>query len=223
MPKRKLIIFGMSNFAKTVFYLFEQQAHYDVTHFCVDAPYLTSTSFLNRPVITKDEAFEHCPPSDYDAFVAVGISDLNRLREIKVKEFKARGYQLASIISDFASVHSTVLLGENSAVMEGCVIQPEVTISPNTQLWPGSIIGLGSQVGGNSWLVRATLGEQVMLGNNTFLGVGAVVSPNLSIGNHVIIGAGGLATKNLAPFSVIGSGKSKPSPVNSERLKHALT
>lgn len=44
--------------------------------------------------------------------------------------------------------------------------------------------------------------EKVIIGNNTFIGAGAIILPGVSIGNDVIIGAGSIVTKDIESGSV---------------------
>ena len=44
---------------------------------------------------------------------------------------------------------------------------------------------------------------RVDIGNNVFIGAGAIVLPNVRIGNQVIIGAGSIITKSIADNSVV--------------------
>ena len=43
---------------------------------------------------------------------------------------------------------------------------------------------------------------RVDIGNNVFIGAGAIVLPNITIGNNVIIGAGSVVTRNIPPNTV---------------------
>lgn len=45
--------------------------------------------------------------------------------------------------------------------------------------------------------------EETVIGNNVFLGAGAIILPGLKIGDNVIIGAGSVVTKNVEENSVV--------------------
>lgn len=45
--------------------------------------------------------------------------------------------------------------------------------------------------------------EQVIIGDNVFLGCGAIVLPGVKIGDGAIVGAGAVVTKDVDPFTVV--------------------
>lgn len=44
---------------------------------------------------------------------------------------------------------------------------------------------------------RASLYGKIKIGNNVFIGAGAIILPGVSIGNNVVVGAGSVITKDL--------------------------
>ena len=46
--------------------------------------------------------------------------------------------------------------------------------------------------------------DKIILGDDVWLGTGAVILPGLEIGDGVVIGANSVVTKNIAPYSVVG-------------------
>jgi acetyltransferase-like isoleucine patch superfamily enzyme len=45
--------------------------------------------------------------------------------------------------------------------------------------------------------------KSVEIGNNVYIGSGAIILPGVKIGDHSIIGAAALVTKNVPSFSVV--------------------
>lgn len=45
--------------------------------------------------------------------------------------------------------------------------------------------------------------EEVVIGDNVFLGFGAIVLPGVNIGDGAIIGAGSVVTKDVTPYSIV--------------------
>lgn len=45
--------------------------------------------------------------------------------------------------------------------------------------------------------------EEVVIGDNVFLGYGAIVLPGVKIGDGAIVGAGSVVTKDVLPYSVV--------------------
>ena len=46
--------------------------------------------------------------------------------------------------------------------------------------------------------------EKVSLGNDIWIGTGAVILPGLKIGDGAVIGANSVVTKNIKPYSIVG-------------------
>ncbi|MBB5396051.1 MULTISPECIES: acyltransferase [unclassified Mucilaginibacter] len=63
---------------------------------------------------------------------------------------------------------------------------------------------------GSTWLIRDNKGRRykyarVTIGNNVFIGVGAIIMPGVNIQDNVVIGAGAVVTKSV-PANVIVAG-----------------
>jgi acetyltransferase-like isoleucine patch superfamily enzyme len=51
--------------------------------------------------------------------------------------------------------------------------------------------------------------EEVIIGNNVFLGYGAIVLPGVKIGDGAIIGAGSVVTKEVLPYTIVAGNPAK--------------
>lgn len=51
--------------------------------------------------------------------------------------------------------------------------------------------------------------EEVVIGNNVFLGYGAIVLPGVKIGDGAIIGAGSVVTKEVFPYTIVAGNPAK--------------
>ena len=118
-------------------------------------------------------------------------------------------------LDDFTpSIHSSAWVADNAQVMG------HVKLAENTSVWFGAVIrgdtstitvGKGSNIQDNSVLHAdngmplvigegVTVGHQVMLhgctvGNNSLIGIGAIVLNGVKIGNNCLVGAGALVTE----------------------------
>lgn len=216
--KKKLVIFGTSNFARIMHYWFTHDSDYEVVAFTVDREYLDEEVYQGLPVIPFEELETTCSPAECDVFVALGLQKLNQQRADKVAETKSKGYSLASYLSSQAIVAKDFEITPNSVVMDGSVIQPFVTIGENVIIWSTTRIAMQSHIGHHSWLVACLSGEQVTVGESTFIGLGAIIVPGVTIGRQSVIGAGALITGDLPEASVIRKRGDKPSKVPSTRL-----
>lgn len=215
---RRLVIFGVKNYAEIAHYYFTKDSDFSVAAFTVDGSHLQESTCRGLPVVPFEEVERRFPPQDYRMFVAVGIGKVNARRAAKAEEAEAKGYQLASFISSKAERSPDLRVGPNSMVMEGSVIQPFVTIGRNSVLWSTTRIGFHGRIGDNCWLVCCILGETVTVGDNSFIGLNATIAPMVSIGRRNIIGAGALILKDTKDDEVYRGNGSTASRVPSHRL-----
>ena len=137
-------------------------------------------------------------------------------------------------IADSAQVMGSVILGENASVWFGAVLRGDtetLTIGRNSNVQDLSVlhadIGCPLTLGEN-----VTVGHQVMLhgctvGDNSLIGIQAVVLNNAKIGRNSIVGAGSVVTegKEFPDNSlIIGSPAKVVRTLDDaavERLKHS--
>ena len=83
-------------------------------------------------------------------------------------------------------------------------IGDHVLIGPNVQIYTATH-PLDAKTR-NSWLEFA---KPVQIGNNVWIGGGAIICPGVSIGNGTVIGAGSVVTKSFPDNVVIGGNPAK--------------
>lgn len=108
----------------------------------------------------------------------------------------------SAFVADSAQVIGQVSLGAEASVWFGCVIRGDtelISIGAGSNIQDASVLhadyGFPLQVG-----ARVTVGHQVMLhgcciGDETLIGIGAVVLNGARIGKHCLVGAGALVTE----------------------------
>lgn len=217
---KRLVIFGIKNFALIVHYLFSSDSDYTVVGFTVDREYLDQATFKGLPIVPFDEIEDHFPPETHDMFVAIGIGKLNTLRSQKVEEVEAKGYRVTSFISSRATVSGDLQIGPNTMIMEHVFLHPYVHIGRNSILWGLTTVALLCHIGDHCWIVSASFGECCTIGNNTFVGLNATIAPGCTIGHSNVIGAGALITQSSQDYAVFKGHASLPSKVPSTRLRN---
>jgi len=108
----------------------------------------------------------------------------------------------SAFVADSAQVIGQVSLGAEASVWFGCVIRGDtehIAIGAGSNIQDASVLhadyGFPLQVG-----ARVTVGHQVMLhgchiGDESLIGIGAVVLNGARIGKHCLVGAGALVTE----------------------------
>ena len=201
---RKVVIFGVSDFASQVSFYLKNDSDFEIVAYTVDAEYNKSKTFLDLPVVDFEEVHTIFPPSEYAMFVAIGYHKLNSTREIKFNEAKAKGYQLISYICSRNSYWNDLEVGENSFIMEGNIFMQNVKIADNVIVAIGNKIGHDSIIEENCFITsNVMMGGFCTIKKNSFIGLSAVIKDKTIIGERNILGAGSILlkdTKNDSSF-----------------------
>ncbi|MEO8446795.1 MAG: acetyltransferase [bacterium] len=216
MKNKKVVIIGNTSNARLAKYFFTIDSEYDVTGFSVDEKYITSPDFEELPVIPFEEIISHFPPAEYEAFVAVGYSDMNKVREKLYNDCKAKGYKMASYISSHCSYLSQFPAGDNCFILEDNTIQPFVKIGNNVVLWSGNHIGHDVTIEDHNFITsHVVVSGFVTIKRNCFIGVNATIRDGITIAPETLIAAGAIIMKDtvekgvyLPPRSVLFEKKS---------------
>jgi sugar O-acyltransferase (sialic acid O-acetyltransferase NeuD family) len=218
--KRKLVIFGIEDAALLAHRYFGTDSDYSVTAFTVDRDFLPADGFCGLPVVAFDEVAKVFPPSQHDFFVALGYTQLNRLRKEKYLAAKAAGYTLASYLSSHATILNDGRIGDNCFILEDNTIQPFATIGANVTLWSGNHIGHHSVIGDHCFLAsHIVVSGHVEIQESCFIGVNATIRDHVTIGARCIVGAGSVILSNVDAEGIYGGTASERSKVPSSRLK----
>jgi sugar O-acyltransferase (sialic acid O-acetyltransferase NeuD family) len=211
MPSRRLVIGGASAIAEVAYELFTHDSDYDVVAFTVDRDYIDDHELFGLPVVPTEDVAALYPPTEHDAFVALGYGELNRRRAAFVASMKAKGYSLATYVSSHAFRWHNVAIGENCLIFENNVLQPFVTIGDNVTLWSGNHIGHHSTIRDNVFIAsHVVVSGLVDIGESCFIGVNATIANDVSIGADCLIGAAAIVLRDLEPGRLVGARATEP-------------
>jgi len=187
---KPIIIFGSGEYAEVAHFYFTRDAGRVVAGFALDSAYITQDTCLGLPVYSFETLATTHAPSDYELFLAIGYSQVNRLRKAKFYQAKQKGYRLASYLSSKAVIW-TQDIGEHCFVLEHNTIQPFSRIGHNCILWSGNHIGHHSQIEDHAFITsHAVIAGAAVIGEGSFVGINATIRDRAHIGKHNVIGAG---------------------------------
>jgi hypothetical protein len=138
---KQLIVVGDSAFAEIAHEYFTHDSPYTVAGFSVEEKYRGKSTLFGLPIVPFEALEQEFPPAQYEVFVAVVYTQMNRLRTRLSTAARAKGYRLASYQSSRAFIWRNVKFGEHCFVFENNVVQPFVEIGTNVVLWSGNHIG----------------------------------------------------------------------------------
>lgn len=188
---RKLYIVGCSGHGKVAADIAVKAGTYGQICFLDDNP--KSEHCMQFPVVGNSR-YEGILPED-EVFVAIGNP---QIRETLMNQYKAAGFNLATLIHPDAVIGMHVKIGDGTIVMAGAVI------NTGTEVGNGVIINTGATVDHDNRIsdyvhisVGAHLAGTVAAGVRTWVGAGAVVSNNITVCDDVMIGAGAVVIRDI--------------------------
>ena len=216
----EIVIFGLGELAQIANYYFKIDSNFKVVAFTVDREFINDSHFEGLPLIPFDELLSKYPPSKFKLFIAVGYTDLNRIREKKYNETKKMGYELVSYISSKCTYLTQYQHGENCFIAEHNSIHPFVKIGNNVILWTGNTIAHHSIIHDHNYLSgHIVVAGQCVLNSNSFFGINAMIGNQVEIGGENIIGAGSIILKNTGFGEVYVPVKSTKLEIPSSKIK----
>jgi sugar O-acyltransferase (sialic acid O-acetyltransferase NeuD family) len=219
MNKKKIVIFGTGDIAQIANYYFEIDSDLDVVGFTVNQEYLKEGTFENKPVVAFENIESIYPSADYDMFIALSYTQMNKIRERIYHEAKAKGYNLVSYVSSKCSYMSQFKHGDNCFIFEDNTIQPFVKIGNNVTLWSGNHIGHHSTIGSHLFISsHVVISGHCEVENNCFLGVNATIHNGVKIAKESLLGAGAIIAKDTEEKGVYLPPPSTKFKKNSDEL-----
>lgn len=216
--KKGLVIVGAGEFAEIAFQYFSHDSDYEVVAFSVDAEFIRSPELEGLPVVPYGELVDRYRPVDYDIFVAIPSTQLNRLRTRFYNDAKQKGYRFATYVSSRAFVWRNARIGENTFIFENNVIQPFVTVGNNCVLWSGNHVGHRSVINDNVFVTsHVVISGYCNIGESSFLGVNATINDHITIGPRCVIGSGSLIAKDTEPDKIYATMPARAVPGKSSQ------
>lgn len=203
MTDKPLVIIGNGEIAEIAHQYFAYDSPREVAGFAIGAEYIKETELAGLPVLPLEELPESHPPDRYDAFVAIGDGQLNRIRRRQVDAVKALGYGMASYVSSKAFVWRNVEIGENCFILEHNVLQPFTRIGDNVTLWSGNHIGHRTVIEDDVFFAsHIVVSGFCRIGRSSFVGVNAAFAPHVAVGEDNFISMSAVVTASTEPDGV---------------------
>jgi len=219
IKSKKLVIVGVGNIAISAYEYFSFDSFYEIVAFSINKNFIKDSKFINLPIVPLEDIENYFDTINYEIFVAIGDSHLNKDRERVYKFLKEKNYKFANYISSKAFVWRDVKIGENCFILENNVIQHGVEIGNNVTLWSGNHIGHFAKILDNCFITsHVVISGYSVIGKNCFIGVNASISNNIEIGEFNFIGLGAIINKSTEENSLYFSVPSEKSKVSAKRF-----
>jgi len=218
---KKAIIFGTGDFGKVVYFYLKNDSSYKIEAFTATSDMILEEKLFGLPIIPFENIEERYSPKEYQMFIAVPYTKMNKIREKFFLKAKEKGYSLLSYVNSKATVWSDLNIGENCFVLENNVIQPYVEIGNNVILWSGNHIGHHSKIKDNCFIAsQVVISGKVTIEQNCFLGVNSTIRDGITINKECVIGAGAVILNDTKDKQVYNTTSTKLLDLTSDKLKH---
>jgi sugar O-acyltransferase (sialic acid O-acetyltransferase NeuD family) len=199
----KVILFGTGRGADVAYRYLRQDTEHEICAFTLDRKYIERQTFHDLPVVPFEEVERHYAPDTYRMFLLLGYQEMNRLRQRKFQEAKAKGYRFISYIcSDFFRA-GELDIGENCFILDNQSISFDVRIGNNVVMWSSNHIGDLSVIQDHAWISsHVTIAANVTVSEACFLGVGATIAGRVTLANSTFVGAHALISSDTQEGSV---------------------
>lgn len=148
------------------------------------------TDILGYKVIGNVESCLKYPYAEF--IIAIGNNE--------IRKQIAEKYNLKYI----SLIHPSAIVGKEVKIKSGVVIMANAVINSSSIIGSHSIINTGAIIEHDNIIEEyvhispsATLGGNVKIGQGSWIGIGSVVSNNISICDNCIIGAGAVVVKDI--------------------------
>jgi sugar O-acyltransferase (sialic acid O-acetyltransferase NeuD family) len=192
---KRLAILGAGGHGKTVADAALLSEEWSEVVFFDDA-YPETVSNGRWNIIGTSNDLRNCYAQFSGVIVAIGN---NRIRLVKTAELQQVGATLVSII------HPAAVISPFVSIAPGCVIFAGVVINVDAEIGCASIINTNSVIehdchisNGVHISPNATLAGQTVVGECSWIGIGAVTKQSISIGSDVQVGAGAVVVKSIS-------------------------
>lgn len=201
MSKKKLVLFGASNFGDEIVQLFRDidrakgGTEWDVAGFLDDDASRTGTIRNGVLVLGTRTWLETADIATYWFVCVVGKPSA---RAAIVAIMKERGCRFAS------GVHPSVIISETSSIEEGSVVTAGNIITTNVRIGSHVIVNLACTIGHYTQVgpyctinPGVNISGDVMLAEGVLLGTNATILEKTSIGAYSVIGAGAMVNREV--------------------------
>jgi sugar O-acyltransferase (sialic acid O-acetyltransferase NeuD family) len=218
--KKKVIIFGVGDFAQVARVYLDRDSDYQVAAFTLHEQYIHERNLMGLDVLPFEKLTETHPPSEYAMLVATGFKKVNKIRAELYEACKQQGYQLISYVNSRATLWGEVEMGDNCFIFENNVIQPFVRLGNDVILWSGNHIGHHAVIEDHCFISsHVVISGRARIGRRSFLGVNATIRDGIQVGAETVVGAACVILHDTPEKSVYRGAESQPTAISSDRLK----
>ena len=189
--RRRVLIFGTGGFATAFAALLNDEGRLRPAAFVLDRPFVTTDRHAGLPVVALDEVAERFAPGRHLAFAPLGFRAMAAHRADVCHRLERLGYSLGTWVSPSASVWRGLELRPNSIVLANATILPHASLGRDVAVRPNAVVSHHCRLEDHVTLANgAVLGGDAVIGERSWIGLGAVVRDGVTLAPRTLVGAG---------------------------------
>ena len=193
--KEYIILVGGGGHCHAVIDVIETEGKYQILGI-VDN--LEKESILGYPILGSDDDLGQLAKKCNNFMITVGQVSSAAVRVKLYEKIKSIGGVFPVVISPFAHVARTAIIGEGSVIMHNALVNTNAIVGQNNIINTGAIVEHDTKIGNNNHIsTNSVLNGNCIVNNEVFLGSGTVVVQGKKICSKVTIGAASLVTKDI--------------------------
>lgn len=160
-------------------------------------------NYFGYPVIGNDHDAKALF-AEYGKAKIIITPDSPKLRKKLVENYKSIGYDFFTVISPYARVSRSAIIGEGTVIQAGVNISSATVIgsfcklNTNCNIMHDNIVGDYATIAPNAVLLG-----RISVGKEAYIGANSTLLPNICVGDNAIIGAGAVATRNVPKSAIV--------------------
>ncbi len=198
----KVIIYGLGDFAKLLYFYLKNDSSFEVIAFTADEQFVNNKkTFCDKPLLAFESIENFYPPQDYNMLVCIGYKKMRNRKSLFDKAIN-KGYNLINY------VHSSVKcmnleLGCNNIIFPNVTIEPDVVIGNNNIIWSDTLLGHNSTIGNHIYIAaKVLISGQSKIEDLCFFGNSTSMIDGLKISSESFLVAGSVHFKSTEPYTM---------------------
>lgn len=156
--------------------------------------------------------------NDVPRFIKEGYLFINTVYKVDGQVFRTRLFeelkipdkQLATFIHPRAYVAPNVEIGHGSVVLPNANVSSGVKMGKCVRVMTGAMIGHDCVIQDHSFFAaNSCVGSHINFGKASYSGLNCTIGGKLDIGEYSVVGMGAVVTKNVSPFSIVAGNPAK--------------
>lgn len=194
--KKSFVIFGCSGHARVLLENIQSREEYNFLGW-IDPNLRRGSKIFNHPVLGSEEDLKSLyQEKEFSGIVGIGNISI-RKKVVNAVLNQIPDFNFINAIHKSAIISPSVNLGKGIAIMPGVIINTESKIEDHSIVNTGSKIDHNCSIGGFVNISPSVcLGGNVNIGAESLIGIGSILSNNLSVPDRYKIKAGTILSKN---------------------------